>query len=180
MTSSARDVWTYSEYARLPDDGNRYEVIDGEVQVTPAPGTLHQHVAANLFLEIREYVRQGDLGVVLWDVDLLFIDGQFLRPDFLYVPKSRRAGITDRGVEVAPDLVVEVLSPSSRAIDLVKKPRRYAEFGVREYWVADPVERIVHRFASATSERAEGHLQWQPEPHVSAATIDLASVFAAF
>jgi Uma2 family endonuclease len=98
--TTTRDFWTYAEYARLPDDGNRSEVIDGEVLVTPAPGTFHQHVAANLFLEVRGYVERHGLGTVLWDVDLLFVEGQFLRPDFLYVPGSARSGITDRGVEV--------------------------------------------------------------------------------
>ncbi len=182
--SPARDVWTYAEYARLPDDGNRYEVIDGEVQVTPAPGTRHQDIAANLFVAVREYVRQHHLGVVLWDVDLLVVEGQFLRPDFLWVPNDGRAGITDRGVEVAPGLVVEVLSPSSRAIDLVKKPRRYHEFGVPEYWVADPVERIVHRFVFAADaiepQRIEGTLNWQPSAAVARLVIELDGIFAAF
>jgi Uma2 family endonuclease len=141
------DVWTYSEYARLPDDGNRYEVIDGEVLVTPAPGTRHQWVDANLYLAVRQYTDRYALGITLWDVDLLFVEGQFLRPDFLFVPASGRSGVTDRGVETAPSLVVEVLSPSSRSIDFVKKPRRYREFGVPEYWVADPGERVVWRFA---------------------------------
>jgi Uma2 family endonuclease len=62
---TTRDVWTYAEYARLPDDGDRYEVIDGEVLVTPAPGTFHQHVAANLFVEVRGYVERHGLGTVL-------------------------------------------------------------------------------------------------------------------
>jgi Uma2 family endonuclease len=176
MTTTG-DVWTYAEYARFPDDGNRYEVIDGEVLVTPAPGTFHQHVAANLFVAVRRYVERHGLGTVLWDVDLLFEEGQFLRPDFLFVPASGRAGITDRGVEVTPALVVEVLSPSSRAIDLVKKPRRYRASGVPEYWVAEPGERIVHRYAfgrgTTEAERVQGNLRWQPEPSLDALEIDL-------
>jgi Uma2 family endonuclease len=104
--------WTYSEYARLPDDGNRYEVIDGEVCVTPAPGPPHQIVAANTFTALHSYVREHGLGQVLWDVDLLFVSGQYLRPDMLFVPADRLDGITDRGVETAPGLVVEVLSPT--------------------------------------------------------------------
>ena len=75
------------------------------------------------------------------------MERQFLRPDFLFVPSSGRSGITDRGVETVPSLVVEVLSPSSRSIDFVKKPHRYREFGVPEYWVADPGERVVWKFA---------------------------------
>lgn len=178
------DVWTYSEYARLPDDGNRYEVIEGEVLVTPAPGTRHQHFAANLFMAVRQYVEKHALGTVLWDVDLLFVEGQFLRPDFLFVPASGRAGITNRGVETVPALVVEVLSPSSRSIDLVRKPRRYRESGVPEYWVADPADQIIWRFAfgagKTEGERIEGTLVWRPNPTIGPLQIDLAAAFADF
>src|SRR6185436_2626854 len=105
----------YSDYARLPDDGNRYEVIDGEVLVTPAPSTGHQHILANLLFAFRQYLEREPIGVVLPDIDLLFVSGQFLRPA----------------------LVVEILSPTSASIDRVKKPRRYGDFGVPEYWVVD-------------------------------------------
>jgi Uma2 family endonuclease len=108
-------TWTYSEYARFPDDGNRYEVIDGEVLVTPAPSPLHQHVLATLLIELRAYVERHRLGVVLPDVDVLFVSGQFLRPDLVFVPESARDGITDRGVEKPPGL-------SSRSCRLL--PRR--------------------------------------------------------
>lgn len=136
--------WTYSEYARLPDDGNRYEVLDGEVLVTPAPTPHHQKVILRLAVALLDYVEGRDAGWVLQDVDLLFQSGHFLRPDLLVVPAGHRAEITDRGVECAPALVVEVLSPSSRTIDRVKKPRRYLDFGVPAYWVVDPFEGVVH------------------------------------
>ena len=156
--------WTYSEYARLPDDGNRYEVIDGEVQVTPAPTPHHQKVIARLLVQLLEYVEGRGLGWVLQDVDLLFVSGQFLRPDLVVVPKEARDGITDRGVEVAPALVVEVLSPSSRTIDRVKKPRRYLEFGVPAYWVVDPFEGLVWQWDASTGPDAprqeSGAVQW--------------------
>jgi Uma2 family endonuclease len=140
--------WTYSEYARLPDDGNRYEVLDGEVLVTPAPTPHHQKVIARLLVALLDYVEGPGAGWVLQDVDLLFQTGHFLRPDLLVVPRDARSGITDRGVETAPALVVEVLSPSSRTIDRVKKPRRYLEFGVPAYWVVDPAERAAWVWAA--------------------------------
>jgi Uma2 family endonuclease len=159
-------TWTYSEYARFPDDGNRYEVIDGEVLVTPAPSPHHQHVLATLMLAMRPYVERQKLGVVLYDVDVLFATGQFLRPDLVFVPADRRDGISDRGVEVAPGLVVEVQSPTSSAIDRVKKPRRYGEFGVPEYWVVDPVDNAVWiwRFTAGAPEpeRLRGRFEWRP------------------
>ena len=162
-----KHVWDYSDSARFPDDGNRYEVIDGEVLVTPAPSTGHQHILANLLYAMRRFLEREPIGVVLPDVDLLFVSGQFLRPDLVVVHNSARAGITNRGVELAPALVVEVLSPTSSSIDRVKKPRRYGDFGVPEYWVIDPEERVtwVWRFAAGATEAEQvaERLVWQPE-----------------
>ena len=158
--------WTYSEYARLPSDGGKYEVIDGELLVTPAPTPAHQHVAATLYRVLQEYVEQHDLGVVLWDVDLLIRPGQFLRPDLVFVPAARRAVITDRGVEGVPGLVVEVVSPSSASVDRIRKPRRYQEAGIRDYWVLDPEVRAVESYDLRESElvgRPENErLFWKP------------------
>ena len=159
-------AWTYDEYARLPDDGNRYEVIDGEVLVTPAASTDHQRILLRLSKALDDFVERQRFGVVLPDVDVLFATGHFLRPDLVVVPRSARAGVTSRGIEAAPALMVEITSPSSRAIDRVKKPRRYGDFGVPEYWVVDPEERCVWvwRFAAgaAEPERVAGRLVWQP------------------
>ena len=114
----APSEWTYSEYARLPDDGNHYEVLDGEVLMTPAAGTRHQRVALRLVLQLYHYVAELGLGEVFYDIDLLFAEGHYLRPDILFVPNSQREGVTDRGMERTPGLVVEVLSPSSGTIDM--------------------------------------------------------------
>jgi Uma2 family endonuclease len=172
--------WTYEDYARLPDDGNRYEVIDGEVLVTPAPTTFHQHVLFTLAIALRQYAERHGLGVVLPGVDVLFVSGQFLRPDIVFVPEPVRDGIKLRGIEKAPGLVVEILSPGSASIDRVKKPRRYGDFGVPEYWVVDPDERTVWvwRFVSSHEpERAIDRITWQPNPHVEAFVMDLEQLF---
>jgi len=181
-TPELRYDWTYSDYARLPDDGNRYEVIDGELLVTPSPSPLHQRVMFRLALTLEPYVERHGLGLVIPDVDLLFQTGQFLRPDLLVAPRDRPDGITNRGIEIAPLLVVEILSPTSGAIDRVKKPMRYGDFGIPEYWVLDPEERCawVWRFAEgATSpERVEGRLEWRPAGATDPLEIDLAGVLA--
>jgi Uma2 family endonuclease len=107
-------------------------------------------VAAELFFILRQYVTEHGLGELLWDVDLLFVSGQFLRPDILFVPVAAAAGVTDRGMEETPGLVVEVLSPHSKRIDRFKKPSRYRDFGVPEYWVVDPDGRAIERYRLAT------------------------------
>jgi len=179
-TLERRYDWDYSDYARLPDDGNRYEVIDGELLVTPSPSPLHQRILARLLIALDAYVERHGLGVVLPDVDLLFQTGQFLRPDFLVVPESSRGGITRRGIEMAPSLVVEILSPTSGSIDLVKKPARYGDFGIPEYWVLDPDERCawVWRFAAGQREpeRIEGRLEWRPAGVSEPLVVDLENV----
>ena len=181
-TQELRYDWTYSDYARLPDDGNRYEVIDGELLVTPSPSPLHQRVGARLLMALDPFVERHHLGLVIPDVDLLFRTGQFLRPDLLVVPESGRDGITDRGIETAPLLVVEILSPTSGAIDRVKKPARYGDFAIPEYWVLDPEERCawVWRFAegATTPERCEQRLTWHPRGAREPLVVDLGEVLA--
>ena len=174
--------WTYAEYARLPDDGNRYEVLDGEVLTTPSPGTPHQRIAARLFIFLTEYVNRHGIGEMMWDLDLLFFTGQFLRPDMTYVANDQRHLLTDRGIEGMPGLVVEVLSPSSGRIDKVKKPARYADFGVPEYWVIDPSRKtiLVWEFAlGGTQPRiVTDRLIWQPEAGVVPFELELSQLFA--
>ena len=174
-------TWTYSEYARFPDDGNRYEVIDGEVLVTPAPSPRHQDVLGSLFIVLGQYVQRNRLGKVFPDIDLLFVSGQFLRPDLLFVPKDARQGITDSGMELTPGLVVEVLSPTSSSIDRVKKPRRYGDFGVPEYWVVDPEEQVVWvwRFAAGKkeAERITDRITWQPAGASEPFALELSELF---
>jgi len=182
MTPRAYDTstWTYDEYARLPEDGDRYEIIRGEVCVTPGPSPRHQWVALRLLRTLSEYVERHGLGVVLNDVDLLFVSGEFLRPDMLFVPWDRLSGITTRGVESAPDLVIEVLSPGSERIDRDKKPPRYAELGVPAYWLVDPANHAIEIFTPAEAAApviAKRRLEWQPDPDVSALSIDVPVLF---
>jgi Uma2 family endonuclease len=179
VTGAPRE-WTYEDYARLPDDGNRYEVIDGEVCVTPSPGVPHQRVATKLFFILYEYVNRHGLGEMIWDIDLLFRKGQFLRPDMLFVPAAGAAGVKDRGVEVTPGLVVEVLSPGSKRIDRVTKPPRYRAFGVPEYWVVDQKARVIERYRLADLKVPvieRGTLLWQPDPMKPALELDVDAIF---
>jgi Uma2 family endonuclease len=180
--ATRRYDWDYSDYARLPDDGNHYEVLDGELLVTPGPTPLHQRILARLTILLDDYVSRHGLGVVIPDVDLLFQTGQFLRPDVLVVPESSRAGIKKRGIEMAPSLVVEILSPTSSGIDLVKKPARYGDFGVPEYWVLDPEDQSawVWRYAEGarTAVQVRGALAWRASGASEPLVIDLEKLLA--
>jgi Uma2 family endonuclease len=179
---SSGTEWTYDEYARFPDDGNRYEVLDGEVLVTPKPTPHHQYVSGRLFVALRAYVEAHGLGHVFFEVDLLFVEGQFLAPDLLVVPPSSREGITTRGIERPPALVVEILSRSSRKHDRIRKPSRYLAFGVPEYWVVDPFEGVVWVWTQVSGpdepRREAETLRWQMTPDAPELVIDVAALVA--
>jgi Uma2 family endonuclease len=130
---------TYEDLQALPDDRFRHELIDGEHIVSPSPSVKHQRVARNIGFAIFAFVRPSRLGeVFLAPLDVLFTRFDVVEPDVLYVAAENAERLLERYVDGAPDLVVEVLSPSSRSIDKVRKPRLYDAHGVREYWLADP------------------------------------------
>jgi Uma2 family endonuclease len=130
---------TYDDYCLLPNNGKRYEIIDGELFVTPSPLWRHQNVLTNLLLSLGEYVKKRDLGkVVPAPMDVVFSAYDVVEPDILYISKARAAVVTEKNVQGAPDLVVEVLSESTAKIDRTTKLKLYARYGVAEYWVIDP------------------------------------------
>lgn len=144
-TKRARVRWTYAEFARLPESGStRYEIIDDELVVTPAPSARHQLVIAALLYHLYGFAREHELGTVLpAPIDVLFGDGNYFEPDLVFVADERKHLISDRGIEGPPDLVIEVLSPSTRHRDRGVKLDRYRRFGVPEYWIVDPDERTI-------------------------------------
>lgn len=140
QSDHTRVRWTYSEFARLPESGStRYEVIGDELVVTPAPGRRHQQVLGRLHLRLGAFVEERDLGeVYVGPFDVLLAEGDYLEPDLLFVRKGRGHIVSDRGVEGPPDLVVEIVSPSTAARDRGLKLERYRRHGVAEYWIVDP------------------------------------------
>ncbi|RJQ29393.1 MAG: Uma2 family endonuclease [Peptococcaceae bacterium] len=139
---------TYADYLKI-DDGNRYELIEGELVLTPAPGFLHQHVAANIEAFLRDHVEKQKLGLVLFaPFDIVPAENVALQPDVLYLSRERFHLLTGDCLKGAPDLAVEVLSPSSGRRDRLQKSRLYLRYGVREYWVADPAAQTVEVFSA--------------------------------
>lgn len=137
--------WTYEDYARLPDDGRRYEVIRGRLHVTPAPSTKHQLVSFELAFALYEHVTANKLGRVLEaPVDLILPDRATpVQPDILFIARERRAILQEQFIEGAPDSIIEVLSPGNVHYDRHTKYDLYAEAGVREYWIVDPDDCLV-------------------------------------
>ncbi|MGZ8423523.1 MAG: Uma2 family endonuclease [Candidatus Binatia bacterium] len=137
-------ILTYEDYAAMPNDGNRYEILEGELAVTPAPSTRHQIASAKLFKLLSRYIDEESLGILLYaPVDLILESTSVLQPDLLFVSKGRQSIITDRAIEGAPDLVVEVLSPTTSRNDRVTKAQIYARHKVPAYWIVDPDQETV-------------------------------------
>jgi Uma2 family endonuclease len=137
----ATDIWD------TPDDGNRYEVIGGELYVTPPPRTVHQSALGVLHWYLFSYVKEHPIGRVLFaPVGVILDDENGVQPDLVYVARERESIIGERAINGAPDLVVEVLSPSTRARDRGIKMRRYAAAGVSHYWMLDPRSRSLQAY----------------------------------
>ena len=177
-----RALLTYSDYAALPDDGRRYELHHGELTVTPAPGLRHQRVDIALGSRLYNHVRARGLGEVLpAPTDCILSDITVLQPDLLYVATDRLAIISERGIEGAPTLVIEVLSPSTARLDRDRKMRLYAEHGVPYYWIVDPEARSIEAFALAGAAYAPAaRLTSEPAalPPFSDLTLDPASIWS--
>jgi Uma2 family endonuclease len=135
---------TYDDYALIPDDGLRHEIIDGEHYVNPAPSLIHQGIVLNIATALRYHVRPRRLGAVfVAALDVVLSAHDIVQPDVLFIRAERQSILTQANVQGAPDLAVEVLSPSNRRYDEVIKRKRYDAFGVAEYWIADPERETV-------------------------------------
>ena len=135
---------SYADMERWPEDGRRYELYDGEVYVVPSPLPLHQIAAARLHLALEEYVRAHG-GIVLFaPLDIVLTEYDVVQPDLLLFTREREHLIHPKKVtRVPPDLVVEILSPSTAGNDRGPKMQLLARHGVREYWLVDPEELTV-------------------------------------
>lgn len=136
---------TYDDLAGMPDDGNRYEVIGGELLVNPAPRRDHQEIVSNLNWILESFLRSsGFARVYTHPVDLWFGPNDIVEPDLVVILEQRLDTYRPEGMVIEPpDLVVEVLSPSTRGTDRVRKMALYARSGVPEYWIADPDHRSL-------------------------------------
>ncbi|MGE3844019.1 MAG: Uma2 family endonuclease [Vicinamibacterales bacterium] len=143
--ASAGIKLTYEDFLLFPNDGKRHEVIDGEHHVTPSPSTKHQEVSGNLFWLLRSYLEAHPCGRIFSaPFDVVFSEFDVVEPDLLYMSHARAEQVlTAANVRGAPELVIEIGSPSTRRRDETTKRRLYERCGVSEYWVVDPELDVV-------------------------------------
>lgn len=167
MSTESTTRLTYEDYLLLPDDGRRHEIIDGEHYVTPSPITKHQALSRNLEYALYDFLQKHPLGEMFHaPYDVIFSDTDVVQPDIVYVSRERVEIITEKHIQGAPDLVIEILSESTRKTDEVVKRKLYERFGVAEYWVIDPVLdtiKIYRRPQSSFERVAELSLETRDE-----------------
>ncbi len=179
MVSLDRSDWTVEQLHALPDDGNRYEIIDGVLYVTPSPRSVHQLILGELFYLLKPYTKSVGLGVLLSPADIRFSDRTLVQPDlFAFAAPASFANFSYTDITHL-DLAVEVLSPSTADVDQLTKRPLYQKHGVSEYWMVDVDQRAVERWGpkSADGERVTDVLSWRPRPEFAPLLIDLPSLF---
>lgn len=157
MTTNTAPLLTIDDLTTLPDDdGNIYELIEGELIVSSAPTLLHQDVIGNLFFWLRSYLQHNPIGRVIMTPGVIFDRHNGVIPDLVFLTNEQLEAVgADAHIHLAPALAVEVVSPGRENArrDRVKKLRVYDKFGVGEYWVADPEARTLEIYR-----RGEGAL----------------------
>ena len=174
---------TWQDVQQMPDDGNRYEAIEGDVYMTPAPTFRHQRVSLRLAITLERLLEESGHGVVVQaPLGVEFpATGEGVQPDLLFVSEARRGIISNAWISGAPDLVVEILSPSTASRDRGLKLRLYERQGVREYWIADSDENAIDVWRFGEEPAHERFTETLPV-RVGAervGVIDLEAVFAA-
>lgn len=181
MGMAAATRWTVERVRALPDDRHRYEVIDGELHVSPAPTWSHQAATRELFLILRSYLDASHAGDSWFaPADVVFDDENMVEPDIFVVPRveGRRARSWEDVRRLL--LAVEILSPSTARADRQAKRRLYQRQGVPEYWIVDLDARVIERWRPE-DERPEiltQRIDWQPDPAHPPLTIELERYFA--
>jgi Uma2 family endonuclease len=139
MAPATSTKLTYEDYCLLPDDGRRHEIIDGEHYVNPSPNIQHQRISRRIAFAITAHVEPRNLGEVFYaPCDVVLSDFDVVEPDIIFVSAARRGIIKNANIKGAPDLVVEILSPSTRKYYQPVKLKLYDAIGIAEYWIVDP------------------------------------------
>ncbi len=154
QTSAVKKKYTYEDYLKTPDD-KRYELVEGELVMTPSPKTEHQRIAGKLDFHLRKFAMENKNGEVFFAPYDVYLDEEnVLQPDILFVSQERSNIIGENNIQGAPDLVVEILSEATAYRDAVQKKMLYARFGVKEYWMVAPKEKFIEMYSLKNKEYA--------------------------
>lgn len=186
MTAVVSPVkFTYEDYLSFPDDGKRHELIEGEHTMSLAPNIKHQNLSGELFFAIQQYLEKNPIGRVFHaPIDVVLNELNVVQPDLVFISNAKSNLITEANIQGAPDLLVEILSPSTRKTDEVIKRKLYDRFGVTEYWVVDPeldAIKIYRRDATSFARVAELSLEQQDDlttPLLSGWVLSLQKLFS--
>jgi len=141
--------YTYEDYASLPE-GSPYQLIGGDLIMVPAPAPYHQRISRKIEFLLLQHIEKNDLGEVFYSpIDVYFSDEDTFQPDIIFILKERSSIIGETKIEGAPDLVIEILSPSTAYYDLGRKYKVYEKAGVKEYWLIHPDRRAVEVYVNS-------------------------------
>ena len=169
-----RIKFTVNDYMTTPDD-KRYQLLDGELILAPAPTTRHQRIILELSVFLNEFIRERNLGMLFFaPTDVVLSDHDVVQPDILYVSNARAIIVTEANIQGAPDLVVEVLSPGTAQDDRGYKRTLYSRHGVREYWLVDPEAETIEVLTEGDSGLTAAVTYSRSETLVSPALVELA------
>ncbi len=135
--------YTYEDYLKTPDD-KKFELIEGELIMVPAPNTAHQKILVELGFALKQFIDNHNLGkVFIAPYDVVLSNNVVVQPDILFISNDREKLVDEQNLKGAPDLAIEIISSTSTYRDVVKKKKLYAQFGVKEYWIVYPEEEII-------------------------------------
>jgi Uma2 family endonuclease len=137
--------WTVEEYYQLPEDGNRYELVDGRLELLSSPTTTHQRISQKIEHLLIDSCEEQYI-ILDAPIDVILSEHETRQPDILMIHRSRAHIIEERAIVGPPDLVIEILSPFSARRDRIMKRESYAAFGVPEYWIVDPANLAVEQY----------------------------------
>jgi len=167
MRAPQIEIFTAADYREMPDDGRRYQLIEGELITSPAPNMFHQFGQRNLLRIIDSYLLQNPIGTVVGaPCDVYLDDHNVFQPDLAYMAVAHATRLQADGIHGAPDLIVEILSPSTAAVDR-RKRAHFAAAGTVEFWQIDPALRQIRRFVFAENTTKPIALIDEPETFVS-------------
>jgi Uma2 family endonuclease len=179
MATNVRKL-NYADYEKFPADGFRHELIEGQEFIAPAPEVPHQRVSRKLERILDEHVTRHQLGEVFdAPIDVVFSQEDVVQPDLIFISNSRAGRVTRKNIQGAPDLVIEILSPSTAPVDRGRKLALYGRADVAEYWIVDPDAKTVevHEFGGPRRRRAYREGQSFESALLPGLTIRLADLF---